>query len=372
MESRGRRWRPSPAVYWTAIIVAAVLIAGRLIMPVEVQRYVNGQLNRSKDYGGRIGNVHIQLWRGQYRIDNTAIFQRNGEVHTPLFNADQIFLSVEWKELFHGSVVGQVSLERPRLNFAVTPTGQEAQNGKGEDWGQMLESLFPFKLNRLQINDGEIHFQNEHSTPPVDIYVSKCSVTATNLTNSRQVHNELPAGITAHGTSLGGGNFDFHVQLNPMAAQPTFQVTAQITNVNLPALNDFLKAYGKFDVASGEFAFFTSIASKDGNFDGYGKVFFEKLKVFAWDKERKKNILEIFWQAVVGTVTTALKNQPHDYLAARFPISGAYGKEKIGVWPAIVSLLRNAFIKALVPKLDTPVTLRAFEDKEKNEEKPDK
>jgi hypothetical protein len=191
------------------------------------------------------------------------------------------------------------------------------------------------------------------------------------LTNARNVQSELPAGVTAHSTTVGGGRLEIQLQLDPVAKAPTYQVTAQLTNVNLPALNDFLKAYGKFDVERGGFNLFASIAAKDGNYDGYAKVFFTKLDVFAWEKERKKNALEIFWQGIVGTLAAAFKNQPHDYLAARIPIYGSYGKEKIGAWRAVGTMLRNAFIKALVPKLDEQATVRQVERKEEAEGKPD-
>jgi hypothetical protein len=335
-----------------------------------VERYVNRQLNRQPEYGGRIGNVHIQLWRGRYRIDQPYIFNKTGGTDVPLFAADQVFLSVEWRELFHGSIVGVIKMERPRLNFVAGPTGEETQTGKDANWSDTLESLSPFKLNRFEIHDGQIHFQNEHSTPPVDIYLNHCSVVATNLSNSRDLKTQLPAGVIVHGTSVGGGGLDINIQIDPLASAPTYELTAQLTNVDLTALNDFLKAYGKFDVAHGKFALFTSIASKDGRYDGYAKVFFSNLNVFAWEKERKKDALEIFWQAIVGTLADAFKNQNHDDLATRIPISGEYGREKIGTWAAVGSLLRNAFIKALVPKLDENVTVNNVEKKSKTEQKP--
>jgi len=84
-------------------------------------------------------------------------------------------------------------------------------------------------------------------------------------------------------------------------------------------------------------------------------VFFRDLNVFEWEKERKKNVLEIFWQAIVGTLATVLKNQPKDQLATKIPITGSFGKTDVHLWPTIATLLRNAFIRALVPKLDQPV-----------------
>ena len=92
------------------------------------------------------------------------------------------------------------------------------------------------------------------------------------------------------GKTLGGGGLDFQIHINPVAAQPTFELTGQLTNVDLVALNDFLRAYGKFDVEHGQFAMFTSFAAKDGKYEGYYKVFFKDLEVFKWEKERKKTL----------------------------------------------------------------------------------
>jgi hypothetical protein len=241
MQLRGRWRRASPTLRWAAIALAILLAIVRRLLPLGMERYVNRQLNRATDYGGRIGNVHIQSWRGRYRIDHIAIFKRSGAVHVPLFAADFLYLSVEWKELFHGAIVGKISMQRPRLNFVSGPTAAQTQTGKDAGWSDMLESLFPFKLNRLEIDDGQVHFQNEYSTPPVDIFLNHGSVTATNLSHSRKVKDELPAGVTAR------------------------------------------------------------------------------------------------------------------------------GKEKIGTWTAVGSLLRNAFIKALVPKVDEKMTLKKVEHKEQNE-----
>ena len=303
---------------WSCNRNCRVAGGARLALPFAIQRYVNEQLDHSRDYSGHVVNIHVQLWRGRYRIDDLKLLKRSGDVSSPLFSVAKLFLSIQWEELFHGSVVGEVRLESPRVNIVSGPTAEQSQTGADESWDKMLESLFPFDLNKLEIADGQIHFKNDHSTPPVDIFLNGMSATATNLTNSREIQTDLPSGVVAHGTTIGRGGLDLQLQLNPMKAAPTYQVTAQLTNVDLTALNSFLKAYGKFDVEKGEFALFASgIASKDSNYDGYVKVFFNNLNVFAWEKERQKNALEIFWQAIVGTVADIFKNQSKDSLATR-------------------------------------------------------
>ena len=356
-----RWWNAIPRLRWVIIAVVLILFIVRLCLPRAVETYVNHQLNRSKSYGGRIGHVDIQLWRGQYRIHQLQIVKRTEGLTSPFFDADRLDLSMEWRELFHGSLVGQVVMHQPRLNFEEGPTPEQSQTGKEEQWNQVLESLFPFKINRLEIQDGEIHFLNPHKTPVVDIYLSKVMSVATNLTNTRDVKNELPSGVVARATTIGGGDLHFQLQFNPLMEQPAYQLDTALTNVDAAALNDFLRAYGKFDIQRGNFSLFTSVAGKGGIYDGYFKVFFRDLKVFSWKKERDKDVLEIFWQAIVGTVATILKNQPKDTLAARVPIKGTYSGTKVGIWSAVGTLLQNAFIQSLDPRLDEKMKIEDVE-----------
>jgi hypothetical protein len=363
-------WLRTPRVFRWVMVVAVVLILIRLALPFIVKTYVNHQLDKAGNYTGKIGDVTISLWRGAYQIKDINIFKRNGEVRDPFFNATLLDLSVQWKELFHGAVVGEIEMQNPKLNFVSGPTKEQSQAGEDAPWNQTLKSLFPFQLNRFEINNGEIHFQNHFSKPPVDIYITELSVTATNLTNARNNKQTLPAGIAANAKTLGHGQLDFGLHFNPVATAPQFELTAAITNVDLVQLNNFMKAYGKFDVAHGNFALFTSVAAKDESYEGYLKVFFDHLDVFDWEKERKKNVLQIFWEAIVGGVATILKNHPQDQLATKIPIAGSYNNSKVGVWTAVANLLENAFIRALVPKLDQRVTVGEVPVKTKEEKIP--
>jgi hypothetical protein len=354
------RRRMRHAAYWIGGTFV-FLICVRIALPFALEFFVNHQLNQSHDYSGRIGDVTVHLWRGAYRIQDINIYKTGGKVPLPFFSASNLDLSLQWNELFHGALVSKISMLAPHLNFVSGPTKEQSQSGQENDWGQTLESLVPFKINSLEITNAQIHFQNLYSQPAIDIYISQLFGVATNFTNSRGVTNSLPAGVMMQGKTVGGGNLHFQMHVNPLAATPTFELTGQLTNVDLVALNDFLRAYGKFDVASGDFALFASFAAKEESYDGYCKVFFKDLKVFKWDKDKKKDALEIFWEAIVGTLTTAFKNHPKDQLATKIPISGTFDKTDVHIWPTVATLLQNAFVKALIPKPDAPVKMEKVE-----------
>jgi hypothetical protein len=344
--------------HWAGWVLALViaLLAVRLVLPYAIQSWVNHLINQSQTYTGKIGDVKLRLWRGGYRIQQIQILRKSGQTSIPLFSAPEVDLTMEWREIIHGSFVGTLDLHQPRVNFAISTNHEE--NGQNEPWGKFLQRLFPFKLNRVEITDGEIHLQNPTAEPPYDVYLRRIFATATNLTNDRNLKQALPSGLAARSTTSAGGELTLEIQMNLLKDSPTYEINCGLTNVDLVALNSFLHAYGKFDVARGKFALFTSVAADQGAYQGYVKVFFRDLDVFQWEQERKKNILAMFWQAIVAGVTEVFTNHFKDQLATKIPITGSYGKSQIGIWTATGTLLENAFVRALLPRLDQPVTVK--------------
>ncbi|HEV2328702.1 MAG TPA: DUF748 domain-containing protein [Verrucomicrobiae bacterium] len=339
-----------------ATIVIFVLL--RISLPHLVRHYVNAQLQKSSAYAGSVGRIEISLYRGAYEIRDIHIFKRNGKIQDPFFSAPYMDLSVEWPALFHHRIVARIYMQQPHLNFVKGPTAEQTQTGESTSWIQMLQSLTPFRINELEIYDGEVHYKDDYSDPKMDLYISRLGASATNLSNAQEQSLQLPAGIRAHGKTIGGGTLDFHLQFNPMAPAPLYQLQTSLTNVNLPALNSFLRAYGKFDVARGDFAMFTSIAATNNAYQGYIKIFFDNLDVFEWQKEERehKSALKIFWDAIVGTVSTVFRNMPKDQLAVKVPIAGVNTNSSVDLTSTIGSLLRNAFVRALIPKYDQKIT----------------
>jgi hypothetical protein len=75
-------------------------------------------------------------------------------------------------------------------------------------------------------------------------------ILARNLTNVNNDKVELPSTVTASALVY-EGTLNFNMKLNALAVNPTFELNAEMKNTNLVLLNDFLEAYGKFDVNRG-------------------------------------------------------------------------------------------------------------------------
>lgn len=361
------RWRRSSRItQWVIIVIVVILVAVRIAMPYFVKDYVNRQLRHLPDYSGSVKSIDISLWRGAYRINELKIQKTGGDVPVPFISAPAIDIALQWHALLHGKIAGKIRIDHPDFNFVAGPTEKQSQLGTNQPWEETVKSFYPFDINQFEIREGNVRFQNFFKSEKVNIYMTNLRLIATNLTNTRNKGQKLPAGINAKAITLGGGQLTVAVKLNPLAAGPTYEMNVALTNVDVVALNPFLRSYAKVDVKSGNFSMYTTVASADGKYDGSIKVLFQNLDVFAWSKEKEKNVLEIFWQAIVGTLVVGFKNHPHDQLATQIPISGTYTNGHVGVMPAIGNLLKNGFVRALMPNIESP---KKLEDVKKKDEK---
>lgn len=338
------------------LTVIALLIVGRLVMPAAVKHYVNRKLQQLPGYGGSIGDVDIHLYRGAYSIHDVDIFKKTNSVPIPFVSAKRVDFSVQWKELRNGALVGEVALDRAQLNFAKGARKEEDQTHIDRSWVEVVQDLFPFKINRFEIRDSEVHYVDLGRTPAIDLSVTNLHILCRNITNSRNVTNELPTPFEVSGTSVGGGELRVSGAANPFTKSPRFDVDASMEGVDLTALNEFLRAYAKFDVKRGRLDFYTEMAAADGRFKGYVKPLIQDLDIVDLSDDAKKP-LKLFWESFVAGVMKLFKNQPRDRFAAKVPIEGDIDKPDTGMVETLASVLRNAFIKALSPRVDDTINL---------------
>lgn len=345
----------------TGIIVLCIvvlLVAVRIALPYVIKSQVNKKLSSLPDYQGRVADVDLHIYRGAYSIKGIELNKKNGSVPVPFFSADVIDFMVEWKALFHGSLVTEITVENPRLNFVEGKSKKDSQTGADKSWQQTVKDLAPFRINSFRIINGEVHFRSFTGKPEINVFIDNLNVLATNFTNSEKVSDTLAARVDADGFVMGDGKFKGHLEIDPFAAKPTFVLAAEMTHVSLPKLNDFLLAYGKFDVERGRFSLYMECKASEGKFNGYLKPLIEDLKVVSWHKD-KKNPAKLLWESIVGAVTGLFKNKPEDRLATKIPISGSFDNPSPDIWATIGNLLRNAFVRAIMPGLDRGASAQA-------------
>jgi hypothetical protein len=341
---------------WVAIlsVMVVVLIGARLALPTIAKNAINKRINEIPEYSGEVSSVGINLLRGAYRLNDVRIVKRSGQINEPFFKAESIDFSLAWRELFRGKVVSDISLAKPELSFVKGPSEETSQLEADKRWQEVIADLFPIDITHLEIHDGQLRFVNTETTPRVDVRVAHAKVVATGLRNRAEPGKErFPARIEVQGDTIGLGKLRMTAELEPLAEQPHFLLKAELEDVSLPALNEFLRAYANVDVRAGNFKGYLEMTARDGRFHGYFKPFFEEIDFSDLPEQAKKPITQQLWEGVVRFVAFIFKNHEKDQLATRIPFSGEFGDTEVNVWQTIVNTLRHAFVRPWPERLES-------------------
>src|SRR5690606_21994178 len=123
------------------IVLVVVLIAVRAYLPIWITDYANKTLDNIPGYSGSITDVDLALYRGAYVIKSLKIFKDGKDIPVPFVDIRNIDLSLQWGALFRGEIVGDVTLDNPKLNFATGKSGTTSQTGTTTDWTVPIKKL---------------------------------------------------------------------------------------------------------------------------------------------------------------------------------------------------------------------------------------
>ena len=204
------------------------------------------------------------------------------------------------------------------------------------------------KIARLRITKSTFGYVNKMTSPPYRAFVSDADVIVTNLSNQT---TDGVATAKLQGKFMGSGSALVDAKFHTEKSGPAFELSVRITDVSMPAMNDLFRAYGNFDVAAGEFSFFSEMAVRDAAITGYVKPLFKDMVVYDPEKDTDKSFTHKVYEHVVGGVAKLLKNRPREEVATRADISGRLDNPNVKPMDVIVHLIQNAFFKAILPGL---------------------
>ena len=351
--------------------VVLVLIVARLMMPYFVVRYVNKVLADIPGYTGSISGVEIRLIRGAYIIEDLKMFKVEGNKKIPFIDIPTTDLSIEWRAIFKGAVVGEIIANNPTVNFIGGDTEDASgkttnQNGVDVDWTVPIKKLMPLQINRFEVNDGSVFFYDFTVKPKVNLHLKQVNLLATNLNNADKQSSSLPSKVNATAISIGNGLLTIDMDVNVFKEIPDVDMNLKFESINMPALNDFFFAYSGVDVEKGTFNLYSELTIEDGKVKGYVKPIANNVTIVSWKNDKQKP-LNMIWQAIVGLFVDVFTNQKKDQFATKVPMEGDLNNVKSKVWPSVWNIFKNAFVKAFEKNTDNTIkfTPRKVEETKK-------
>jgi len=183
------------------------------------------------------------------------------------------------------------------------------------------------------------------------------------ITNKPKKNDPLPTDFKLTSTVFETGKLSLNGRAQIFSSPTDFEAKIRVEQVNLTKINDFTLHYAAFDFSKGDFSLYSEINAKNGQLDGYLKPLFKDVGIV--DKRDFGNPFEGFWETIVSTVWQIFTNQPKDQFATVIPISGSIKNPDTALLTTLANVLKNAFIQAFRPGLETSEQVKKVEVSEK-------
>ena len=205
------------------------------------------------------------------------------------------------------------------------------------------------RARQVEVVDSRVGFVNKRTTPAYRAFIDVARLRVDNFTNQR-TEGQMTATLT--GRFMGNGPTQVVAHFRPEIDGPDFDMRVAIDSTDLTTMNDMLRAHGKFDVVAGVFSFYSELAVKNAQVRGYVKPLFKDVKAYDPAQDRDKSAMRKVYEKVVTGVAKVMKNPPREEVATEVDVSGRLDDPNISSMQAILKLIQNAFIKAILPGFD--------------------
>jgi hypothetical protein len=264
---------------------------------------------------------------------------------------------VEYSPIIKRVDVANATIDAIRLEYVHTAQSAVAESSRIRTVKAVAAKVtntpdLQLRAREVALTNSELKFINDAANPHYQVYISDANMRATNLSNH---FSAGPAKFQFNGKLMGSGDATLSGVLRPAHDGPDFEFDLASRDVDLTALNDLLRAYGKFDVASGKVSVFAQVSMKNHYVNGYVKPLFTDIKVYDPQKDKKKPLLKKAYEVVIGGAAKLLKNPQTKEVATRIDISGPIKNPNVDPWQAVGQFLYNAFVDAIVPGFDKEV-----------------
>ena len=214
----GGRNRVPRVVLWTLATVILILIGLVLAsffrddtLRPRLEARMNGSL---KGYRVTLGHAHLQLLSLRLNLNRLIIVQ---EAHPtpPVAEFPLMRFHIHWAELVSGHVVATVGIWNPRIHINRPQLVTEARSKtplRQRGWQDALEAVYPFKINRLAIHDGDVTYIDKPDAKP--LHLAELNFVTGNIRNIHEPNNVCPSSFSGHMAVFGSGRLRVDGQAN--------------------------------------------------------------------------------------------------------------------------------------------------------------
>ncbi len=187
------------SLFWiggSILLVLVLIFIAAFLLDEPLRRKMEADINSSlKGYTVRIGRLDFHPVGLSLDLEESTIYQ-SAHPDPPIAHIPKLSAGIHWKALLRGRLVADFELDNPTIRFDLTQFSQEARDEtpiKEKGWQDAVQAIYPLKINRLAIRDGDVTYIDKGPFPPLRI--RQVNFIAENIRNVHSQEGTYPSPV---------------------------------------------------------------------------------------------------------------------------------------------------------------------------------
>jgi uncharacterized protein DUF748 len=364
-----RTWIVIPVV----LLIALFILFRLALNPVINMMTANG-FSKLQGFTGNYESVSFSFFKFRYLINNLKLERTDGSgFPMPLATIPQVEASFSPKQLFHGKMVARMHIEKPVFAVPLKEDQKPPASKPPNDISVALRETMPFAIERIEILDGEMHIIDtgpgheikEKKSPPgeggekpkefaraqvPEILVNQIEVTVENVHTRTNMGRDWPTVIAVRALIQRTGVLTGFFTADLLAEKLTFAGQMQIVGLDLTELNPVIEKESGLKVNKGTFELYMVFQARNGLITGGIMPLLKDAEVERVDSSLITKMKEILIDNTLSIISDRVPGRRA--VASTIPIEGKIRDPNMQFLPALLGLLRNAFVEGLAEGLN--------------------
>jgi hypothetical protein len=199
-----------------ALVVLLAFLFADTVVAGPMRTWVERKLNSELDgYTVQLARVRPHLWRLAFDLEDLVLLQ-DTHPDPPVANFPALRFSVDVGELLRFKLVGDLVIERPAVHVNMVQLAEEAHGAvrlQDRGWQKAVESIFPIKLDRVQVQDGSaLYLVGGGAGKPIQL--TRISMFARNVRNVAVLKGTYPSPVALQAVVFDTGRLSFNGAAN--------------------------------------------------------------------------------------------------------------------------------------------------------------
>lgn len=332
--------------YWLApLIILAVFVIAAIALDPIVEWQTRERLKMLEPrYKVTFEDASLSPFKLRYVMKNLKVMRQSaGGDALPYVQVERMEAGVYGKELLHFHLVVNIEVDKPRLNLIAAKQEEEQQlDPKIPDLAEKLAEAIPLTVDRIQVRKAALLFTDKTNEDFPRVWIHDVDGTLENLSTRAALSRGEPTSIALSGTIQESGALSVFLTADPLAKGLFFAGRANVTGFELKELSKAMASKTGVTATAGTLDVFAEFDCRAGKLEGGVKPILKDVEVDQAKPGIGNALKAVFADAAIALLTDDAKNR--EAVATVVPIQGDLTNPELQLWPAVVGVLRNAFV----------------------------